>query len=50
MTIDISVTGAKEAVHSGDYGGIVYEPMLELVKVLASLRNKSADIISSTSK
>ena len=39
VTLDIEVTGAKEDLHSGRYGGTVANPLHALTEILASLHS-----------
>lgn len=39
VTLDIEVTGAKEDLHSGRYGGTVANPLHALAEILASLHS-----------
>lgn len=42
--IEIEVTGPGQDLHSGSYGGAVYNPIQALVEMLASLKNKNGHI------
>ncbi len=42
--IEIEVTGPSQDLHSGVYGGAVYNPIQALVEMLASLKNKNGHI------
>jgi acetylornithine deacetylase/succinyl-diaminopimelate desuccinylase-like protein len=42
--LEIEVTGPGQDLHSGVYGGAVYNPIQALVEMLASLKNKNGHI------
>ena len=42
--IEIEVTGPSQDLHSGVYGGAVYNPIQALVEMLATLKNKNGHI------
>ena len=44
VTLDIEVTGAKEDLHSGRYGGTVANPLHALTEILASLHSADGRI------
>ncbi len=44
ITLDVEVQGSQIDLHSGSHGGIVYNPIHALVKLLANLRNDQGDV------
>lgn len=44
ITMDVEVKGSSVDLHSGSHGGIVYNPIHGLVKMLASLRDENGKI------
>eukprot|EP00210_Caulerpa_lentillifera_P007669 g7320.t1 len=44
ISLDISVFGPKHDLHSGNDGGVCNEPMVDLVKLLATLVDSHSDI------
>lgn len=45
MYYKITVTGPLKDLHSGVYGGMVYEPLVILTKLLASLTSSDGTIL-----
>ena len=44
MYVDVWVTGPKTVLHSGIYGGMVYEPMTALIALLNTLVGQDTKI------
>lgn len=45
MYYKVTVTGPLKDLHSGVYGGMVYEPLIVLTKLLASLTSSDGTIL-----
>jgi len=45
VTMDITVTGTNTDLHSGSHGGIAFNPIHALVKILEKLRNEKGQVI-----
>ena len=45
MYYKVTVTGPPKDLHSGVYGGMVYEPLIILTKLLASLTSSDGTIL-----
>jgi len=45
VVFGITITGAPTNLHSGIYGGMIFEPMSDLIAVLSSLVNSQAQIL-----
>lgn len=45
VTMDVDVEGSHTDLHSGSHGGLAYNPLHALVKVLAELRDSSGKIL-----
>jgi len=44
VTAEVEVRGGSRSLHSGSYGGVIHEPMHDLVQLLASLSDGLDDI------
>lgn len=44
VSMDVEVTGTRTDLHSGSHGGIAYNPIHALVKLLASVRDPSGKV------
>lgn len=44
VTMDVEVTGTRTDLHSGSHGGIAFNPIHALIKLLAIVRNESGEI------
>jgi acetylornithine deacetylase/succinyl-diaminopimelate desuccinylase-like protein len=45
LTCDVVLTGSHTDLHSGQHGGIVYNPLHALVKILSELRDEEGKIL-----
>lgn len=44
VTMDVEITGSSTDLHSGSHGGVAYNPIHALIKLLANLRDASGKI------